>query len=407
MFSDSNGTTPDSRPEGMRLLDLAGVLLAHRRRILAVAAGAVLLGLPLAILLPKKYVARTLLVASSDGGGVSSQILSSQLPTGIPAGLVGGRDPQHDLVGVVVRSRSLADSAVLRLAPGNGPEAVERSYEIRNALAYATDVDAARDGSMKIAVTARDPELAARIANLIPELVNRIMSSISAREALNKQEFLELQLSEATEALERSEEKLVEFQVASAAPEIQEQARQTVEAAAELQQEILRQEIQVAQLRRTLTPDHPELRAAIDGLSAARTQLRRFTTTRGSQGNVFLSMEQTPQLKAEAMRLLREHTRNEQVVISLTAGLAQARVDARNTLPTVTVLDAALVPRQPTGAGIFARLIFAALLGLVFGIAWVVVSEMSRRARRDPENESFFVAWDRFRSEGPLPLSRR
>lgn len=394
MFNEAHGGGPAEG--GTRMAILGAHLLANWRVVAATAVGAALVALPLAILLPRDYAARALLVASESGNDLQSQVLGSALPAGIPAmfGVTGGSNQQ--LIGVVIGSQSLADSMVARLAPGEDEAAVRRAMEIRNALAYETEVDTRPDGSVRLLTRARDPELAARIANEIPELVNVLMARLSAEAALRKQEFLEEQLELAGRRLAETEARLVEFQTEQAAPDLQEQARQTVEAAADLQQEILRREIDVAALRRTLTPDHPELRAAEAALATARAQLRRLGGVAGS-GDVFVSMRDAPELRVQATRLLREYTRDEQVVVSLTAALADAQIDARNNLPTVTVLDAARVPGNPLGPTLPVVLVVALLLGAVLGGFLVVGRELLRQARANPSNGPLFREWDRIR----------
>jgi tyrosine-protein kinase Etk/Wzc len=295
-----------------------------------------------------------------------------------------------------MKSRSLADSVVYYLgAQGDA----EREAAIRKILARGTDVRGHSDGSTSIDVTGADPALVAQIASEFPASVNRIATSIGSQAARQKMEFLEGQLTGARERLLQSEQALIEFQQLQSAPEIQEQTRRTMEAAAELQSRIIEKEIQVAQLRRTATPDNPSLRAAAAELNSVREQLRRLTAGTRAGDQLFLSLEGSPELKTSAARLVREFTKNEQVYVSLTAALTEVQIDANNNLPVVTVLDPATVPQLPSGPKVGLLLGLFAFLGLLIGLIAAFLSEYAKTARRNPHNESFFVAWNQFKGE--------
>jgi uncharacterized protein involved in exopolysaccharide biosynthesis len=212
-----------------------------------------------------------------------------------------------------------------------------------------------------------------------------------------KRDFLERQLAEAQEDLVASEEALLSYQQQTDAPEIQEQSRQTVEAAAELQRIIYQKEIEVLQLRRVATPNNPELRAAVAELDAMRRQMRRLTGGSSSAGDVFVPLGSSPELKVGSLRLLREFTKNEQIYLSLTAALAETQLDVQNNMPVVALLDRATVPDRPSGIPRVITLGLITWLGLLAGLGMAVGVEYLDRLRRDPASQPFFEAWARVR----------
>jgi len=403
-MKDSVQSDHDVNNERINLWSLSAVPVRRWKTLVGAVVLLVLVALAYQTLRPKYYAAQLSIVPSTErGGAASSMIAAAQLPPAL-AGMLVGTNSNQRLIEGVMRSRSLADSMVARLgidpALDPGSEAV-----VRQILGNQTKVEHRPDGSIRIEVRDREPERAARIANELPDLANVITARLSASVALRKQEFFENQLVSAHRQLVDSEERLVAFQLSQDAPEIQEQARRTMEAAAELQRQIMEQEITVSQLRRSATSNNPELRSAEAQLTATRAQLARITTGSGRADRVFVSMRESPELKVEATRLLRDFTKDEQVFMSLTAALTQAQIDANNNLPTISVLDPAIVPQSPVRLDIRLLLAMAVLLGLVMGVIAAFFQEYLSIARRDPASEQFFTAVDNLKSEihGWLP----
>lgn len=387
-----NGTRPE---EEFRLLELATLVLRQWRVILGAVVVTVLVTMGLWLLYPNSYTARTVLILSEQPRtSPAAALLASQLP-GQLGGMVGGADATQQSIAVVLKSRTLANAMAARIA---GERRTVTESTVQDILATGMQVQQPSDGSIVIQVKAKDPVLAARIANVFPELINAILSRLGAQAALRKQQFLESQLVTARERLVESEQRLLSFQQRSETPEVQEQARRTIEAAARLQEVINQQEIEVSQLRRTATTENPQLRAAVAELNARREQLRRLTAGGGSS-DVFIPLRQSPELKVLTTRLLREFTKNEQVYIALTAALADAQIDVSNNLPLVSVLDPAVVPTSPSRTSPKLLFAIALVLGLLLGLVVAFIREHVQRMERTPDNEQFFAAWSRFRGE--------
>jgi uncharacterized protein involved in exopolysaccharide biosynthesis len=370
--------------EDIRILGMLTVLVRERRLILATVALFVVAALAFIWLSPKSYTARTVLVQARTQQTSITQALLSQLPAGL-ASLGPGQVDDDREVRAVLASQSLADSVIERLGLDGSAEA-----EVRSIISKRTEIRETPEGALAIEVTDGDPRRAAEIANVMPQLANAIMSRLSADAALHKQAFLQQQLAHARDRLNASEESMVRFQETRSAPEVKEQAVRTLDAAATLQEQIIKQQVLVAQLQRSATPDNPALKEAIATLNLWREQLRQLRMGQLDQSGILLSLQQSPELKADAARLLRRVTADEQLYGSLAMALAQTQIDAQSNLPVLTVLDRAAVPRTPRGVPLPIAVGIAALLGLVFGFVGAFMRSTIRSARLDPENREFF-----------------
>jgi uncharacterized protein involved in exopolysaccharide biosynthesis len=398
MIDHSARTAPPPRDE-IQFLSLAAGILRHWKWVVATWLLVVAAAAAFALTRPKSYTAQTVVLPATESRGGAMALLAEGLPPGLTGMAGAGGSSNQKMVGAIVASRSLADSLVARLAPRQGAARAAAEQEIRQVLAQQTRVKTATDGSVTIRVSDREPERAARIANEVPELVNVILTRVGAETSLRRREMLEGQIAGARERLERSEQNLMRFQQGQDAPELVEQGRATVQAAAQLQQEIMQREVQVGQMRRAMTADHPRLRAAEAELAALRGQLQRLTSGSARSGDLFLPLRESPELKLSAGRLAREFKKDEQIYLSLAAQLASAQMDADSRLPVVSTLDVAVVPAAPSGPRLPLTLVIASFLGLLLGLIAAFVREYMRVARLDPGNAPFFDAWGEMKSD--------
>jgi tyrosine-protein kinase Etk/Wzc len=376
-------------------LRLATVILRRWKLILLVTAATTVLTAALVFSLPRTWTSRVVLVPSSSGSGDSRlQMLASAIP-GLAGrlGSAGGGGAGSTVVSAIVDSEAVRDS-VGNAARQNGHTTLDER-ELRKLLKKAATVDIDPvDRSIAIEITTRDRELSRNLAAAYPDAVNSIATSIAIEAASHKRATLERQIEVAQENLQRTQEVLLEYQVRTGTPQIQEQARQTVIAAAELQRTVTQAELRVAELARVTTPDNPEYRAAVAQLSNLRGQLRRLATE-GS--DVLLSRSDLPAVQIELARRLRDYAKDEQAYTGLSAALLDAQLDLTERLEVVSVLDAANLPDKPSGPRRALMLVLAVMTGGMAGLFLAYTSEYMAAVRRARPDEPFFVEWDRMR----------
>jgi uncharacterized protein involved in exopolysaccharide biosynthesis len=386
------GASPNGGEPEVRLLDLTAVLLRSWKLVVGVALLAAAVAVAMALLTPRSWTSAVVVVPSATQGDSRAQMIAAQLKLPMVGGLAGAGQnqslpaaPQHPTPHkVAVRGRA---------APRAGP-AEHRS--LRKILDRSTAIRSnPSDRSVTVEVTASDPRLAARLAAQFPDVINEIATRLSVQTAVRKRDALERQLVDARNRLVRSEEQLRAYEKATGTGAVEEQARSSVAAAAELQRGIIQQELVVSELRRSATPNNPRLRAAEAELAARRGQLARLNAGGGS-GTVFLGTRQLPDVKLDYSRLYREFTKDEQVYMALTASLASAQVDTNDDLALVSVLDSPAVPDTPSAPRKKLMVVVGLLFGTLAGMVLAFAAEFVRRARSDPGSEPFFEAWSGF-----------
>lgn len=392
--------TPDTTYDAdeISLLGLLAVLLRRRRTVILSAAVVVGVAVLWLVLRPPTYLARTTLVPapSKDDSRAGLLTLNAKLPGMLPGLAIGGSSEQRQL-GLIAKSGATRDSIIARMKHASLTD--EQRESVPYILEKRTSIKPNPDGSIVVEVRSRDARLAALIAQQFPGVVNQIASNLTRQVASQKEAFFRSQLATSRERLVSSEQDLLSFQRSRDVPEVQEQAKQTVQAAAELQRDILEREVIVNQMQRFLTPNNPTLQKAIADLEARREQLRRLTGSPSKENSVFLPLRTSPELKASTARLLREAGTEEQVYLALTAALAQAQIDANDNLPVVSILDAAQIPERRSDARPWKVLAVALVLGLFFGVLFAFGREYMDAAHARVENDAFFAAWGDFKRD--------
>jgi uncharacterized protein involved in exopolysaccharide biosynthesis len=389
--------------EEYRLLGMVAVLLRRWRVVAGVTLGVILLAGVAVLVLPRSYTVSTILVPSPhNSAGPPPQLLAAATlvsggSLGALPGLGGGKASNEHLVQSILKSKSLQDSVASRVAAARGGDK-EMVRQFRKLIRNNVDIRSDRNTrAITISVRSDDPELAADLAAEFPRVINDIVTRVANEAAVQQQATLGQQILVAREHVVESEEALLSFQRRSGATDVDEQAKRTVEAAAALQSAIIEQELRVAQLRRTVTGDHPELRNATAQLSDMRGQLRGITTG-STRSDVLLSATEFPELKVGLTRRLRDFMKDEQVYTSLTMALAQTQIDLKDYAAVVSVLDAPTVPEEPSGSRLLI-LLAGTVFGLVAGVSAAFGREYVERAQKEPESSQLFVEWEQVKTD--------
>lgn len=292
-------------PTGPSWAARVAALWPHRRRLaLGVGVGA-MIGVALALLLPRTYVATATLLEAPRGGGGSAldQLNLSAEALGLPSR---GSSSNALTYPDILRSRRLlgalleepfpdarGESRPLRvwLVPGTAtPQRTERALdELRSRLDIALD---RRTNLLRLGVRDGDPVRAAAVANAACAQLQHVLVHSMTTQAGAQRRFVEERLTEAQRRLARAEESLRGF---------------------------------------------------------------RESNLRGSN----------PRLALEAARLAREARTQEEIVLALTRQHELARVDEQRDVPVLNVLDSAVAPAFASAPRRGVLVVGGLLLGLL------------------------------------------
>ena len=430
----------------LRILSARWITIAGLTLIAVVVAGVVTLQTP------KSYTAATELII--DGKG-QDPISGESLPARMLSGYIA---TQAD----IIRSRNVANKVIDQLnlieEPALQPEFRAASTEplpSRGWLLYYLKTGLAvtpqRDSSvLSISFKARNPELAARIADAFAQAYIQTNLELRIEPAKQITQWYDLQLASLRENLVDRQNTLAAYQeehniIASSdrldleseklaelssmllvvqGQRLDEQSRSkqldgskpgalpehvlTNPQVQKISDELSQAQARMAEIGSQVGSNHPQYRQAQREVDALQTQLQRTLKLVGGslRSSVELSQSREEQLKAEVaaqkehvlqlnrnrnqLTLLRQEVDNAQAAYDAAlARASQTKLESRIALTDVAILNTAAIPSKPTEPKPALNLLIATVFGLLLGTAVALCWEwIDRRVRSGEELEA-------------------
>lgn len=353
-------------------------LLWEQRTFLAkTAAVGLLVGVLIAFAIPKEYRATVQLMPpdnQSNAGMLFAALASKAGGGGGGLGAIAG-----DLLGIknsgalfigILRSRTVSERVVQRfdLKKVYGTKLDEDAREELSAnTALSED---RKSGIVTIIVSDRDPQRVAAIAQAYVDELDRLVAELSTSAAHRERVFLEGRLKEVKQELDSAAHDLSQFSSKTAAIDIKEQGRAMVEAAAVVQGQMIAAQSELKGLEAFYTSNNvrvrsiqariAELQRQMDKLGGSSTATNKQPDAAGD--SIYPSIRQLPLLGVTYFDLYRRNKIQEVVYETLTQQYELSKVEEAKELPSVKVLDAAIVPERKAFPP---RLLLVAICGLL------------------------------------------
>jgi uncharacterized protein involved in exopolysaccharide biosynthesis len=355
----------------------------HRRFLFRAGAFALLASLLIALLIPVRYqtVARLMppdsqsssglgMLAAMAGrngasgfGGLTSDLLGVKSSGALFVGVLNSQTVQDRLIGEFRLMQVYHDSKI---------------EDARKDLLEHTDVSEDRkSGIIAISVTDHDPRRAAAMARAYVTELDRLVAQVSTSSARRERIFLEERLEKVKEDLDTAAKNFSQFASKNSAIDIPAQGKAMVEAAAVLQGQLIAAQAELSGLQQVYTDNNVRVRA----VQARANELQRKLNDLGSAGTeggsqnantLYPSIRKLPLLGVTYADLYRQTKIQETVYELLTQQYELAKVQEAKEIPTVKVLDPALVPTRKSYPPRGMIVVLGTLLGLVAAMAWVL-----------------------------------
>jgi tyrosine-protein kinase Etk/Wzc len=332
------------------------------------------------LLLPNWYTATTSIFPAereSSFMGLASSVLQGM-------GLMGGQEmflpafatPSH-VYASILKSRTVVEAIVQKYDLKKRYKSKTTQEAIKECLSH-TRIKVGPEGIVTLSFEDTNRKRAADVANSFVDELNGINQKVGSSRARGTRIFMEERLSETTRALEEAEDTLRSFQEKNKAISLDEQMKAQIQNVAELEGKLAMAEIELGLLRRTFTPEHPEIaRKQIEISEIKRTIGAMNTGTPGSRdyGTLALPFAKVPGLALEFGRLLRSVKIKETLFALLTEQYEHAKIQEAKDTPTIQILDVAKVPEKKSRPK---RLIILAIVGslsVVFSMLYAAAFE--------------------------------
>ena len=379
-------------------------LLWDRRRFLLRWTGlGLVVSLVVALLIPSRYVATTqLMPPDNQSGGSAAAFLAAAGRggsglAGIAGDLLGTKNSGALFVGIL-SSRTVQDRLIeeydLRHEYGD-----RKMEDARTDLAKHTGVSEDRkSGIISVSVWDHSPQRAADLAGAYVKELDRLVAEVSTSAARRERIFLEERLLSVKKDLDASATKFSEFASKNTAIDIPAQGKAMVEAAAILQGQLIAAESELRGFEAIYTDQNVRVKALRARVSELRAQLGKIGGEAGSAGalspksdpSLYPSIRQLPVLGVTYADLYRRTKIQETVFELLTQQYELAKVQEAKEIPSVKVLDAAVVPTKKSFPPRAAFTVLGAGLFFLGACAWIFANRTY--ASIDPQDPRKLLA---------------
>jgi uncharacterized protein involved in exopolysaccharide biosynthesis len=394
LVQDERGVFREQSPEELRAArertaTNLRLLWEQRRFLLRWTVIGLVVSAVLAFLIPSRYVATTQLMPpdNQSGGGAAALLAAAGRGgsggggaslAGLAGDLLGTKNSGALFVGIL-SSRTVQDRLIEEFD-------LRREYwdskmeDARTDLASHTSVSEDRkSGIISVSVWDHNPQKAAAIAGAYVKELDRLVAQVSTSAARRERIFLDDRLHAVKQDLDSSAVKFSEFASKNTAIDIPAQGKAMVEAAATLQGQLIFAESELQGLEAIYTDQNVRVRALRARVSELRTQLGKMGGEAGAAGalttksdpSLYPSIRQLPVLGVTYADLYRNTKIQETVFELLTQQYELAKVQEAKEIPSVKVLDAAVVPTKKSFPPRGAFSAVGAILFFVGGCAWI------------------------------------
>jgi uncharacterized protein involved in exopolysaccharide biosynthesis len=299
--------------------------------------------------------------AAGGMGGLASDLLGVKSSGALFVGILGSETVQDELIGEFHLKQVYHDSKI---------------EDARKDLSQHTDVSEDRkSGIITIAVTDHDAKRAAAMAQSYVDELDRLVAQVSTSSARRERVFLEGRLQSVKTDLDSAAKNFSIFASKNIAIDIPEQGKAMVEAAAGLQGELIAAQSELSGLRTIYSDGNVRVRtveARVDELNKKLNEIggAEVDNTKPDK-SLYPSIRKLPLLGVTYADLYRQTKIQETVYELLTQQYELAKVEEAKEIPTVKVLDAAIVPTKKTFPPRMVIVLLGMMLGTTMATIWV------------------------------------
>jgi uncharacterized protein involved in exopolysaccharide biosynthesis len=327
-------------------------------------------------ILPPQYNENTVMAMQNQIGG-ESQLGNSALTLKNPTDLFVGILSSRTIIDAVIEASNLRDYY----------DETDIG-DLRKELSAATEIRAAKDGIVSIAVEDTDREMAASLANAYVDQFYAFSQSLARQQAMRRAEFYGTALDAARSRLAEADRDLARIEKKTGFTRLAGQDQAIVWSAAELQSQISAREIQLQTMASYATASNPDVQLIKRELANLRAMLARLHESPQSGGNEgsaragpFIGLGQAPDAMLSEDQAKRNVKYWESIVTLLGRFSELGQIDERRDMSLFQVLDRAIPPHDKSKPRTGVNAILA-LLGSGFAcLLWVLASAYVEQRR--------------------------
>ena len=382
---DKEHTEDDAQPTS--LVDILLVLASYKKTVIICPILFGVIAVLVSFLLPNQYKTDAKILPPQQNQSTASAMLN-QLG-GLGSAALGVKNPNDTYVSML-KSRAIADKLIVRFN-------LQKVYNqklfesTRKQLAKRTVITSGRDGIIKIEVEDNDPKLAKDLTNAYVEELVVLTVRFFSEEAAQRRSFYEKELSNARNNLFAAELSFTGSLEKNGMISVDALSKVNLETVARLQATITSKEVQLKSMFSFVTENNNDYKQMKQEIISMRQELAKLENGVSKEKLLDTGNKANSLKNIQILRDVKYHT----MLYELLAKQYEvARLDESKNIPTIQVLDKAIIPERkffPTRA-LFG--VYAALLGLLLAIAFAFIS----KAMNAPQTPDEAEKWKRLRT---------
>lgn len=390
LFDHPSGE-PHLPEDEVSLLDLLIVLASRKWLIAKVTFVCGIIGLVIALILPKEFTAMSTVMPPEQNNSLSSMLESQLGGLGGLVSLAGGgaagllKNPNDQYV-AMFKSRTVEDATIHQfdLQKEYRQKLLSRTRKVFESHFKVTGSE--KDGFLHVSVTDRNPQRAAAMANGWVDQFRKLSQHLAVGAASERRAFFDAQLEAAKDNLANAEEALKSVQEKTGMIQLNAQTQALIESAAVLRAQIVARQVQLQALQTFATNQNSQVVELEQELAGLRAQLAKL----GGNGEVsaaglMLPKGAVPQASLEYARKLRDVKYQQTLFEILARQVEMAKLDEARRGAMIQVVDPALVPDHKSSPHRALIVLIALVLGLIGALLVVLIQAGIQHMERDPQ----------------------
>jgi capsule polysaccharide export protein KpsE/RkpR len=346
----------------------------------------------LAFIIPNQYKATATIMIPPENqmslGGLTSLLGGKSSIAAAGSRFFGISNTSEDVLLGILNSRTALTDIIKKFN-------LMEYYEIKDGnmdkalKAFQGDISADPNefGMIEFSIINKDPQVSAQMANYLVELVDSMNIEFNIQQAKNNRIFIEKRYTQNIADLRKAEDSLYKFQKKYGIVAVPEQLEVTVKAAAEIESELTKKEIQIYFIKQSYgenSPQYKGLQAEID-LLKRKVQELKSSSNLSSSSNILFAFKDMPNIAMQYLRSYREVEIQQSILEIVMPMYEQAKVEEQKSIPTIVLIDKAAVPELKYSPKRSALIVGILLLFSFFLIPFVFWAEKSA-ARKNYQN---------------------
>ena len=398
------------------------LLWGERRFLSRVTVFGLVLATVIAFVLPVRYRSATRLMPPDEQSGSGLAMLAAFAGKG-SSSLAGSGALGSSLGGIASDLLGLKTSDALFIDMLQGPtiqdDLIQRFdlrkvywerywADARKDLAKHTEVTEDRkSGVITVAVTDRDPHRAQQMAQAYVDALDKLVAQVSTSSARRERIFIGQRLKTVKQNLDNASQEFSEFASKTGTLDVPEQTKAMVQSEAQLEGNLVAAESQLQGLQQIYTDNNIRVRTLRARVAELKHQVENMSGNKsdpnGSGSEIagdFPSIRKLPVVGVRWANLYRETKIQETVYELLTQQYELAKIQEAKEIPTVKVMDKAMVPEKRSFPPRTWIIVLGTLFAFLLGSA-LVIGSVAWNENRSEEKDLAVEMWSDLRQQFP------